>query len=150
LRFDGADNAPSLKGGKMPIAVLKLKGIEAVNRRIPKKGKRLGQMLVFSDDITRINGAPSPGPSQHSGFCFRVRKPDIWLCQAGYVLPGRPGTIFPNRGQIQARELLDFSNSAPVRVAITGGTGDYRRASGEIVLTGTPPVTRFTVTLEIP
>jgi hypothetical protein len=150
LRFDGADNAPSLKGGKMPIAVLKLKGIEAVNRRIPKKGKRLGQMLVFSDDITRINGAPSPGPSQHSGFCFRVRKPDIWLCQAGYVLPGRPGTIFPNGGQIQARGLLDFSNSAPVRVAITGGTGDYRRASGEIVLTGTPPVTRFTVTLEIP
>ena len=150
MRFDGADNAPSLKGGKMPIAVLKLKGIEAVNRRIPKKGKRLGQMLVFSDDITRINGAPSPGPSQHSGFCFRVRKPDIWLCQAGHVLPGRPGTIFPNGGQIQARGLLDFSNSAPVRVAITGGTGDYRRASGEIVLTGTPPVTRFTVTLEIP
>jgi hypothetical protein len=92
----------------MPIAVLKLKGIEAVNRRIPKKGKRLGQMLVFSDDITRINGAPSPGPSQHSGFCFRVRKPDIWLCQAGYVLPGRPGTI--SRTGVRFR-LEGFSTS---------------------------------------
>jgi hypothetical protein len=93
-----------------------LKTIEVVSKRIPRRGKKLGQMLVFNEDITEINGAPSSqfptpslGPPQHLGFCFRVQKPDMWLCEAGWTLPGLPApSPFPNGGQIQARGLLDF------------------------------------------
>jgi hypothetical protein len=114
-------------------------------------------MLVFTDDITRINNLPiARVVSQHSGFCLRVRQPgalgapDIWLCEAGYILPGIPGTPFLNGGQIQARGLLDFSGNVPEIVAITGGTGDYLRASGQAVLVENPPITDFTLTIETP
>ena len=41
----------------------------------------------------------------------------------------------PQGGQVQARGLLDFSGTLPTnKVAITGGTGDYIRAGGEIEL----------------
>ena len=92
-------------------------------------------MIVSTDDITEIDGDTSLW-GQHLGFCVRVRvrvrvrQPDLWLCEAGYILPGIPGTPFPNGGQLQARGLLKFSNAVNT-VAITGGTGDYRRASGK-------------------
>lgn len=133
------------------------------SRRIPKKSKKLGQMLVFTDDITKIhNTSIVPGASQHSGFCIRVRRPgsagrpDIWLCRAGFVLPGIPNTPFTYGGQIQARGLIDFSGSSltPSKVAITGGTDDYLRATGEIELKtldpGPPEVSEYTLTIETP
>jgi len=70
----------SAKEAEMTTTTLTLKTVEVVSKRIPKKGKKLGQMLVFSEDITEINGTPSSqfpatslGPPRHSGFCFRVR-----------------------------------------------------------------------------
>jgi hypothetical protein len=127
----------------------------------PPQGQELGQMLVFNEDITEINGAPSSqfptpslGPPQHLGFCFRVQKPDMWLCEAGWTLPGLPApSPFTNRGQIQARGLLDFRSNAAGKVAITGGTDDYLRALGHILITavgGTPAVTVYTFTIETP
>jgi hypothetical protein len=44
-------------------------------------------MIVSTDDITEINGDTSLW-GQHLGFCVRVRQPDFWLCEAGYILPG--------------------------------------------------------------
>jgi hypothetical protein len=113
----------------------------------------LVEMLIFSDNITEINGKTNLGPSQHTGFCFNVRGQDLWLCQAAFILPGIPKRHFKKGGQIQARGMLDFSSSANAIVAITGGTGDYRDASGEIeleVLSQNPTVTRFTVRIRIP
>ena len=51
-------------------------------------------MIASSDEITEINGDPSLR-GQHSGFYVRVLRPDFWLCEAGYILPGIPGTSFP-------------------------------------------------------
>jgi hypothetical protein len=149
------------KEAEMTTTTLTLKTIEVVSKRIPRRSKKLGQMLVFNEDITEINGVPSSvfpvpslGPPQHLGFCFRVQKPDMWLCQAGWILPGLPApSPFLNGGQIQARGLLDFRSSAAGKVAITGGTDDYRRASGEILITaagGSPAVTVYTLTIETP
>jgi hypothetical protein len=133
--------------------------IEADRRRIPPGGSALGQQLVFTDNITHINNAPiAAGVGQHSGFCFRVRRPstaggaDVWLCQAGFILPGIPPT-FPNGGQIEARGLLDFAaGTIPDKVAITGGTGDFVRAGGEIELQtvnpGPPEILRYTLKIE--
>jgi hypothetical protein len=138
-----------------------LKNHRGCQQAYPPQGQELGQMLVFNEDITEINGAPSSqfptpslGPPQHLGFCFRVQKPDMWLCEAGWTLPGLPApSPFTNRGQIQARGLLDFRSNAAGKVAITGGTDDYLRALGHILITavgGTPAVTVYTFTIETP
>jgi hypothetical protein len=93
----------------------------------------LGKRFIFTDNIIEINGKTiAPGVATHSGFCFVVRPPDTWLCQAGYVLPGIKKRHFRKGGQIEARGIFDFSSNQPGFAAITGGTGDYRRASGEI------------------
>jgi hypothetical protein len=98
-------------------------------KTVPAPNNQLGNMLAFDERITKINDHRPCG--RHSGFCVRVQKPEIWLCEAGWRLPGIPGTPFPNGGQLQARGLLDF-NIDTGTVAITGGTDDYRRASGHI------------------
>jgi hypothetical protein len=123
----------------MPRLVLKLKLTNVTEKYIPPKPpptpppNELGHMYVVTDNIIEINGKPiAPGVSQHSGFCFVVRKPNTWLCQAGYTLPGIKKKHFRHGGQIEARGILDFSAPSPTFVAITGGTGDYRRASGEV------------------
>ena len=112
----------------MPTTIINLKVKTVEEREVPPKDNKLGNTIVSSYDITEINGDTSLW-GQHSGFCVRVRRPDLWLCEAGYNLPGIPGTPFPNGGQLQTRGLLKFSNAVNT-VAITGGTGDYRRASG--------------------
>jgi hypothetical protein len=154
-------STPTAKEAEMTTpTTLTLKTIEVVSMRIPRRGKKLGQMLVFNEDITEINSTPidqfpvpSLGPPQHLGFCFRVQRPDMWLCQAGWILPGLPApNPFPNGGQIQARGLLDF-RSADGEVAITGGTEDYLNALGRIVTTalgGSPAVTEYTFTILTP
>ena len=96
---------------------------------------QIGDMRVFTDDIVEINcQALTPGLYQHSGFCFVVRQPNFWLCQAGYVVPGIKKRHFRKGGQIHARGLFDEDGggSSPSFAAITGGHGDYRRATGEV------------------
>jgi hypothetical protein len=85
-----------------------LKTIEVVSKRIPRRGKKLGQMLVFNEDITEINGAPSSqfptpslGPPQHLGFCFRVQS-QIW----GSVKPDGPCRVF--RPRVLSRTAVKF------------------------------------------
>jgi hypothetical protein len=102
-------------------------------RRLRPRNRKLGNMLVFDERITQINNN-SALTGRHSGFCIRVRRKqqEIWLCEAGWRLPGIPGhPLFSHGGQIHARGLLDFSSSTGT-VAITGGTDDYKAASGQL------------------
>lgn len=126
----------------MPKLILKLKLNSVGRTNTSLQGTPTNvDMRIQTDDIIEINGKPvAPGESTHAGFCFRVREPpipsgapDLWLCQAGYALPGIKKKHFRKGGQIEARGILDFGPGAPPGVvAITGGTGDYRRASGQI------------------
>jgi hypothetical protein len=110
-------------------------------------------MLIFSDHITEINGKTNLGPSQHTCFVsmFGSR---ICLCESGIILPGLPAPHpFSSGGQIQAQGLMDFDNQADAFVAITGGTGDYLRASAEVlvhVVRENPTITDNTLTVETP
>jgi hypothetical protein len=127
------------KEAQMPKLTLKLtlSNVATDPDPLPPPPYQLGNRLVFTDNIIEINGKTiAPGVSQHAGFCFVVREPNTWLCQAGYTLPGIKKRHFRKGGQIQARGILVFPSSStqPGFVAITGGTGDYRRASGEAKL----------------
>jgi hypothetical protein len=124
----------------MPTTRLRLKGSAFDSDDYPpRRHHRFGDRTVFTDDITSFNPDPAnpasldqPTAGQHSGFCFLLREPNVWLCQAGFLLPGFAGTTFPNGGQIQARGLMDFATGVPVRAAISGGFGDYDSAGGQI------------------
>jgi hypothetical protein len=74
--------------------ILKLKLASVGSRDFPQQNfppptnpNNIGSLNVFTDDITEINGDTSLR-GEHSGFCFHVRQPDFWLCQAVYTLPG--------------------------------------------------------------
>ena len=128
----------------MPTTIINLKVKTVEEKAVTPQNNQLGNMIASSDDITEINGDPSLR-GQHSVFFVRVRRPDYWLCEAGYILPGIPHTPFPNGGQLQTQGLLKFSNLVNT-VAITGGTGDYRGASGQVKLDGP----NFELTIETP
>ena len=128
----------------MPTTIINLKVKTVEEKALTSHNNQLGNMSAFSEDITEINGDASLR-GQHSGFYVRVRRPDYWLCEAGYILPGIPGTPFPNGGQFHTRGLIKLSSLANT-VAIIGGTDDYRCASGEVNIDGN----NFKLTIETP
>lgn len=128
----------------MPTTIINLKVKTVEEKAVPPQNNQLGNMIVSDDDITEINGDTSLR-GRHSSFFVRVRKPDFWLCKAGYILPGIPNTPFTNGGQLQTQGLLKFSNLVNT-VAITGGTGDYQRASGQVKRDGN----NFELTIDTP
>jgi hypothetical protein len=128
----------------MPTTIINLKVKSVEERAVTPQNNQLGNMIASSDDITEINGDPSLR-GLHSGFYVRVRRPDFWLCEAGYILPGVPGTPFPNGGQLQTRGFLKFFSLVNT-VAIIGGTDDYRCASGQVKIDGN----NFELTIETP
>ena len=76
----------------MPTAIINLK-VKTKEKAATPQNNQLGNMIASRDDITEINGDPRLR-GQHSSFYVRVRMPDYWLCEAGYILPGIPGTPF--------------------------------------------------------
>jgi hypothetical protein len=58
------------------------------------------------------------------GTCTLVRLPTWFHCVATNVFA---------KGSLTTQFLTDFSSSAPGHFAITGGTGAYRGASGEVL-----------------
>jgi hypothetical protein len=128
----------------MPTTIINLKVKTVEEKAVTPQNHQLGNMIASSDDITEINGDPSLR-GQHSGFCVRVRRPDYWLCEAGYILPGIPNTPFPNGGQLQTQGLLKLSSLVNT-AAIIGGTDDYRRASGQVKIDGN----NFELTIDTP
>ena len=116
-------------------------------RKVPPQNNKLGNMLVFDERITQINNNTALA-GRHSGFCVRVRRDqqEIWLREAGWRLPSIPGhQLFSHGGQIHARGLLDFSSNTGT-VAITGGTDDYRTASGHMTFNNQD----YVLTIETP
>ena len=128
----------------MPTTIINLTVKTVEEKAVTPQNNQLGNMIAFSDDVTVINDDPSLR-GQHSGFYIRVRRPDVWLCEAGYILPGIPGTSFPDGGQLQTRGLLKFPALVNT-VAIIGGTDDYRCASGQVNIDGN----KFELTIETP
>ena len=79
-------------------------------------GFSVGDQTVFSDTMTRNGRAVG----QHGGFC-QVVSETHFNCLTTMQLPG---------GQITLQALLD--GSVPATAAITGGTGAYSHAHGEM------------------
>ena len=71
------------------------------------------------------------------GVCKLVRLPAIYNCVATNTF---------REGDLTVQYIADYKGTAPVRVAITGGTGRYRGASGEVSFVDNPDPQRDDVT----
>src|SRR5215218_2917848 len=98
-------------------------------------GEILGDQRVFTDQLLAVDQNENPtGPpvGHHSGFCTLVKKGPgnarFYQCLATFDLP---------EGLLTGRTLFDLTAVGPagVMVAVTGGTGAYARAGGQITAT---------------
>jgi len=98
----------------------------------------VGDQLVFSSDIL-IDGQRV---GHDGGSCTVVRlQPALWSCLSTNQL---------RNGTITAHGLLDLTTKPPFHLAITGGTGAYRDAHGEVqVVFDTPDPDHDQVTFRI-
>jgi hypothetical protein len=100
-------------------------------------GRSIGDEDVFGGDF--YVGSTKVGTD--GGVCKHVRLPSIYHCVA---------TNSFAKGDLTVQFLADYDQTAPGHFAITGGTGAYRGASGEVTYvadhqTGRADVTfRFT------
>jgi hypothetical protein len=80
----------------------------------------VGDVLVFRADL--LVGGRKVG--FNGGVCQLVGLPALFQCTATDSLPG---------GQLTVQGVNDFSQgNGPYHFAITGGTGRYRKAHGEV------------------
>ena len=84
-------------------------------------GDTSGDILTFANDVFDASDSTKVGTDQ--GYCIRITAPGSYECN---------WTTFLKDGQITVEgPFFDTSDSV---VAITGGTGAYRNARGQMVL----------------
>ena len=84
-------------------------------------GDDVGNILTFANDVFNAADTRKVGTSQ--GSCIRLVVGESWECSWTTVLP---------KGQITVQG--PFSDTGDSVLAITGGTGAYRKARGEMEL----------------
>ena len=95
-----------------------------------KHGDSPGDILTFANPL--FNGADKAKIGTDQGFCIRVVVGKSYECTWTNFLPG---------GQIVVQG--PFYDSKPSRLAITGGTGKYADAQGEMSLSELPGGTAY-------
>ncbi len=104
---------------------------------LPPAGSSPGDRVAFDNPLYNRTNTKHLGASQ--GECAQVgQAPNIFHCSAVFVLPD---------GQITTTGIADFAKPSPV-VAITGGTGAYKTARGQVTFTQTSDTTD-TITVEL-
>jgi hypothetical protein len=84
-------------------------------------GDSVGDVLTFANDVFDASDSTKVGTDQ--GYCIRVVAGSSWECDYTTFLP---------RGQIVVEG--PFYDAADSTFAITGGTGAYRNARGQLRL----------------
>ncbi|MFN8590218.1 MAG: dirigent protein [Thermomicrobiales bacterium] len=85
------------------------------------KGDSIGDSLVFANDVYDANDANVVGSDQ--GSCVRTKPGKAWECTF---------TVILDNGNIVVQG--PFNDEGDSTLAITGGTGDYANATGEMKL----------------
>ena len=106
------------KGGKK-ITVVEHATTDAVTNGT--SGDDAGNILTFANDVFDSADTTKVGTDQ--GYCVRIVVGESWECNF---------TTFLKKGQITVEG--PFSDTGDTVLAITGGTGKYRNARGEMEL----------------
>ena len=84
-------------------------------------GDDVGNILTFANDV--FNSADTKKVGTDQGYCVRIVVGESWECNFTTIL---------KKGQITVEG--PFSDTDDTVLAITGGTGKYRNARGEMEL----------------
>ena len=113
----------------------------------------LGRRIIFTEDLVLVSIDGNPQPAQtpggtHSGFVTVVREPtandnffpneELIHQDAVYLFDTATGNLpaaLP-RGQVTVNGMLWFPKPATRTFAITGGTGHYALARGQVTESG--------------
>lgn len=107
--------------GTLTFTVIERAETDAVIEQAPE-GDSAGDILVFANPVFDENDDQQVGTDQ--GWCIRTDPAaGAWECT---------WTLFLSQGQIVAQG--PFFDTAPSTMAITGGTGDFSEARGELEL----------------
>jgi hypothetical protein len=111
--------------------------VEALTTEQDFEGTALGDQIVFTSQL--LKGETEVG--HQAGVCIvtSVARAEA-QCVATYVLPG---------GQITGQALIRLGDPAPYAGAITGGSGKYQGAEGEVrvqPVSGTTGILTFHLT----
>ena len=106
------------KGGKT-ITVVEHADNDAVTNGT--SGDDAGNILTFANEV--FNRADTKTVGTDQGYCVRIVVGESWECNF---------TTFLKKGQITVEG--PFSDTGDTVLAITGGTGAYRNARGEMEL----------------
>jgi hypothetical protein len=101
-----------------------------------KEGLSLGDRFVFSDDLSE--GGKQVGTDGVDCVIVRLDPKDATEANLKAVTQHCVVTLSLPEGQITGQALLTFTNTPtppPFTVAITGGTGEFRTAHGEVQVT---------------
>jgi hypothetical protein len=112
---------------------LTTKVLQSADLDLGDPGPSVGDRFVFSDEVF-LDGEKV---GMDGGECVIV------LFQPGPDPQGEPAavsaqcvaTVMLPDGQITAQGLVDFTQTEPFTIAVTGGTGKYRTAHGEVTVT---------------
>jgi hypothetical protein len=101
-----------------------------------KNGLSLGDRFVFSDDLSK--DGKQVGTDGVDCVIVRLDPKDATEANLKAVTQHCVVTLSLPEGQITGQALLTFTNTPtppPFTVAITGGTGEFRTAHGEVQVT---------------
>ena len=115
----GASAGPDGHNGGKTIRVVEHATNDAVTNGTT--GDDVGNILTFANEVFNKSDTEQVGTSQ--GSCVRIVVGESWECSWTTFLP---------KGQITVQG--PFSDTGDSVLAITGGTGKYRNARGEMEL----------------
>jgi hypothetical protein len=132
----GGDAGTTGAGGKV-IHVIEHATTDATTDTGPA-GDSSGDILTFANDVYNASDSAKVGTDQ--GYCIRIVAPAPGSYECNW-------TTFLPRGQITVEgPFFDASDSV---VAITGGTGAYRNARGQMELKAREGGTKFDFTFHV-
>ncbi len=116
------------RSGKNLQLVIRTTGRTPVD--LPPTGASAGDKVVFDNPLYDRMNTNQVGASK--GVCEQIGGSEsVYHCVVTFVLAD---------GQITGQGVADFAQT-PQTVAVTGGTGKYKRAQGQVTFTETSPTT---------
>ena len=115
--------------GDVRFLQLTTRTLQEANVDAPPDGDSVGDRFVFSDTVFR----EGKEVGTDGGECVLVQfKPGSDHEAPEAVIGQCFATVSLPEGQITAQGLIDFASDGPATLAVTGGTGEFHNARGEV------------------